>query len=129
MQNNSNSRPSFLKSTLALLLAVSFVGSMPTLVNARGGSGGGGGGGGGVKVVESRVTGYVTAIDYVNHKVQIGASYYGSGLLNVTSSTDISLDNVSCDFATITLGTWVEARYDYATKNATKLSCTSVPSS
>ncbi|WP_414660105.1 hypothetical protein [Horticoccus sp. 23ND18S-11] len=125
MKNNTNSRASFLKTTLALLLAVSFVGSMPTMVNAKGGAGGGGS----VKVVESRVTGYVTAIDYVNSKIQIGASYYGSGLLNVTSSTDISLDNSACDFSAITLGTWVEARYDYATKNATKLSCTSVPTS
>lgn len=119
-----------LAASAALALGVLTLGFSPNTASAKGGSGGGGGaGGGGVKTVEARVTGYVTAIDYVNKTVQIGASYYGSGLLNVTSSTDISLDNNSCDLDTIQLGQWCEARYDFATRNATKLSVTSVPTS
>lgn len=129
MKNTQITRTSLFKASLALLLAVT-VGLTSNIANAAGKNGGGGSGGGGsVKTYEARVTGYVTAIDYVNSTITVGASYYGSGKLNVTSSTDISLDNSSCSFDALTLGTWVEARYDYATKNATKLSATSVPTS
>jgi hypothetical protein len=79
-----------------------------------------------VKTYEARVTGYVTAIDYVNGTITVGASYYGSGMLKVSTSTNISMDNVSCDFADIALGDWMEARYDWVSKTATKLSGISV---
>lgn len=71
-----------------------------------------------------RVTGYVTAIDCVNSTLVVGASYYGNGGLEVTSSTSISLNNVNCDLSSIALGDWVEARYDCYTKSAMKLTCT-----
>lgn len=89
----------------------------PINANAKGGSGGGGGGGGGVK--ESRVTGYVTEIDYVGFYIQIGASYYGSGMLIVDENTDISLNNQSCTLADLNLGDWVEARYIFVLDQAT----------
>lgn len=95
----------------------------PNGANAKGGTGGGGGGGN-TKPVESRVTGYVTAIDYSANTITIGASYYGSGALKVTGSTSISLNNANCDFGQLQLGDWVEARYIYSTKEATKLSVT-----
>lgn len=114
---------------LTLVSALLLAGSADLLAAGRNRSstGGGGGGGGGVstpKVVESRVTGYITAIDHVQGTVVIGASYYGSGSLRVTSSTKISLNNFNCDFEQLRLGDWVEARYLFATKEATKLEVT-----
>jgi hypothetical protein len=131
MKNRPNRSSTHLTTGIALLVTAAFA-LLPNLATAKGGSnsgGGGGGGGGLVKTYEARVTGYVTAIDYVNSTITIGASYYGSGLLKVTANTSISLDNVSCDLDTLGLGDWVEARYDWTTKNATKLSATSVPTS
>lgn len=114
------------KLALALTLGLSLgFNALPAF--AKGGTGGGGGGGGSV-VAESRVTGYVTAINYVNKTITIGASYYGSGALKVDSNTKISMDNVSCDFEAIKLGDWIEARYVFSTKIATKLSGTSTVS-
>ncbi|MCB1099185.1 MAG: hypothetical protein KDN22_26685 [Verrucomicrobiae bacterium] len=106
----------------------------PLDVFAKGGSGGGGGR---VKVTEYRVTGYVGAIDYEKGTIQIGASYYGSGELIVTDSTDISLDNVSCSLDNLEIGDWVEARYviEFGDEGsgfvsiATKLSADSLPTS
>ncbi|MCC7375294.1 MAG: hypothetical protein IT581_11630 [Verrucomicrobiales bacterium] len=86
-------------------------------------------GGGSTKTVEARVTGYVTAIDYTARTITIGASYYGSGNLKVDSNTKISLNNVNCAFEDLALGTWVEARYDFTTRIATKLSATGSSSS
>lgn len=106
---------------VAFLCASLSVVSVPSIA-----SGGGNGGGGSTKPLEIRVTGYVTAIDYVNSTITIGASYYGSGSLKVSSSTSVSLNNVSCDFSAIQIGDWAEARYEYYTKVATKLSCTGV---
>lgn len=77
-----------------------------------------------VKVVESRVTGYATAIDYSAGTITVGASYYGSGALVVSKSTSISLNNVNCSLNEIKVGDWVEARYVWSTKEATKLSVT-----
>ena len=109
----------------ALLALIGSAVLTPATVEAAGGkSGGGGGGGGGGSVTESRVTGYVTAIDYTAKTVQIGASYYGSGQLKVTSDTKISLNNINATFSDVKLGQWCEARYDFATKIATKLSNT-----
>lgn len=121
--------------SLLALIAVIAIGQS-TGVSAKGGSGGGGGGGS-TKVVESRVTGYCTFLDYDSGIVTIGASYYGTGSLVVTPDTDISLDNVSCFLDDLVLGDWVEARYlfvqDPATglyiRVATKLSATSGPTS
>ena len=104
--------------TLTLLL-----GTMAPSLYAAGTNKGGAGGGGSVKPVsEARVTGYITAIDHRAGTLTVGASYYGSGKLIVTPSTKISLDAVNCTFDQLTLGTWVEARYNFATKEATKLS-------
>ena len=62
-----------------------------TALWAKGGSGGGGGGSvDAPKVVESRVTGYVTAISHSAGTLTVGASYYGSGQLKVTSATKFS---------------------------------------
>lgn len=83
---------------------------------------GGGGGGGSTKPLEIRVTGYVTAIDYANGTIVVGASYYGTGSLIVNSTTKVSLNNISCDLSTIQIGDWAEARYDYYTKVANKIS-------
>jgi hypothetical protein len=93
---------------------------------ASGGSGSGGGGGGGT-VVLARVTGYVTAIDYEHSLIAIGASYYGSGVLSVNSATKISFDTVNCSLAEIQVGDWADARYDFTTKIATKLTCSTLP--
>jgi hypothetical protein len=95
---------------------------------------GGSGGGGSNKTVEYRVTGYITAIDYENSKIEIGASYYGSGMLEVTSDTSISFDNNSCSLEDLQMGDWVEARYVSAFDSltgryvlvATKLAATSI---
>lgn len=94
----------------------------PESTLAAGGSGGGGGGGGSVKTYEARVTGYIMAIDPVAQTVQIGASYYGSGLLKVTSSSKISVGASNGSFADLQVGQWAEARYDYVSKVATKIS-------
>lgn len=116
---------SLLTTLLTLLVALSI--TTPTRSFAAGKSKGGGGGGGGSTVVEARVTGYVTAIDYANSTLSIGASYYGSGALRITSATKISLDNLNCSLEQIQLGNWVEARYVYSStaKLATKLSASS----
>ena len=117
---------SLLTTLLTLLVALSI--TTPTRSFAAGKSkGGGGGGGGGSTVVEARVAGYVTAIDYANSTLSIGASYYGSGALHITSATKISLDNLNCSLEQIQLGNWVEARYVYSStaKLATKLSASS----
>lgn len=103
--------------TFTLLL-----GALAPSLHAAGANKGGVGGGGSVKTVEARVTGYITAIDHSAGTLTVGASYYGSGKLVVTPSTKISLDAVNCTFDQLTLGTWVEARYNFATKAATKLS-------
>lgn len=81
-----------------------------------------------VKTYVARVTGYVTAIDYVNGTITVGASYYGSGVLKVDDSTNISMDNLSCDFTDIEVGDWMEARYDWVSKTAVKLSGISIAS-
>lgn len=104
--------------SLTLLLGV----VAPSLHAAGTNKGGTGGGGSAKPVNEARVTGYITAIDHNAGTLTIGASYYGSGKLVVTPSTKISLDAVNCTFDQLTLGTWVEARYNFTTKAATKLS-------
>ncbi len=107
----------------ALLALAMAVVSVPAVADAAGG--GGGGGGGSVKPLEIRVTGYITAIDHSTGVITVGASYYGSGTLLVTSSSKISLDNVGCTFDDIVLGDWAEVRYDYYTKTVNKLSAIS----
>ena len=107
----------------AVALSVVFA---PSLASAAGG--GGSNSNKSVKTYEARVTGYVTAIDYENGTITVGASYYGSGVLKVNASTNVSMDNVSCDFADIEIGDWMEARYDWVSKTATKLSGTSIVS-
>lgn len=125
-------------SLLTLLAAIAL--AQPAGVSAKGGAGGGGNGGGGggsTKPVESRVTGYVTFLDYDSELITIGASYYGTGSLVITPDTDISLDNVNCSLDDLALGDWVEARYVFAldpatglyVRVATKLSATSLPTS
>ncbi|MFO1459827.1 MAG: hypothetical protein U1G08_10490 [Verrucomicrobiota bacterium] len=113
---------SLLTAFVTLLLA--FVAFTPPAVQAAGGGSGGGSGGGGSTVLEVRVTGYITAIDYANQTLTVGASYYGTGKLLVTSATKISLNNVNCSLNQIKLGDWAEARYNWTTKEATKLSVT-----
>lgn len=125
MKQSTNITGGF-KITMALLLAVSLFHVSP-IANASGGSKSGGGGSS--KVVEARVTGYVTAIDYENSTITIGASYYGTGEFHVTSSTSISFNNVSCELDDLEVGDWVEARYEYASRIATKLSATGIPQS
>lgn len=127
------SRGASLVTALSTLL-LAFIFAAPPTAQAAGrnsstasGGGGGGGGGGSVKapkVAESRVTGYITAIDYVNHTLVVGASYYGSGSLRVDSSTKVSLNTINATFADLKQGDWCEARYDWTTKLATKLSVT-----
>lgn len=127
MQTNSLRRVSQLASTLTLLAALTA--ALPNGVQASGGSNGGGGSGGGggsTKVVESVVTGYVTAIDYSAGTITIGASYYGSGVLKVTSATKYSFLTSGGGFTDIKVGDWAEARYIWSTKEATKISITSV---
>lgn len=123
MKTKVTKKAYLLTSVLTILLACAFA-SAPQSFAA--GNSKGGGGGGGSTVFEVRVTGYVTAIDYENQTITIGASYYGSGALKVTDATKISLDNVSCSLDQLDVGDWVEARYDYWTKEALKLSGTSL---
>lgn len=103
---------------LALVLTMA-VSAAPSLLNAAGG------GGGSVKTYEARVIGYVTAIDYEHGTIKIGASYYGSGSLIITSATKLSLDTLNCSLTDLVVGDWAEARYDYVTKSANKISATS----
>lgn len=124
------SRGASLVTALSTLL-LAFIFAAPPTAQAAGRNSstasGGGGGGGSVKapkVAESRVTGYITAIDYVNHTLVVGASYYGSGSLRVDSSTKVSLNTINATFADLKQGDWCEARYDWTTKLATKLSVT-----
>lgn len=123
------SRGASLVTALSTLL-LAFIFAAPPTAQAAGrnsSTASGGGGGGSVKapkVAESRVTGYITAIDYVNHTLVVGASYYGSGSLRVDSSTKVSLNNLNGSFADLKQGDWCEARYDWTTKLATKLSVT-----
>ena len=119
MKNQTPNNNVILKAALAALLTVGMLN-----LNQTANASGGGNSGGSTKVVEARVTGYVTAIDYVTSTITIGASYYGSGALKVTSSTSISYNNVSCELSAIKLGDWVEARFEWASKTATKLSAT-----
>ena len=122
------SRGASLVTALSTLLLAFIFAAPPTAQAAgRNSSTASGGGGGSVKapkVVESRVTGYITAIDSVNHTLVVGASYYGSGSLRVDSSTQVSLNNLNGSFADLKQGDWCEARYDWTTKLATKLSVT-----
>lgn len=119
-----NGIPSGLTAYLARGVCVALVlvatATSPSVVAAGGSKSGGGGGS--TKTVEARVTGYVTAIDATLRTITIGASYYGSGALKVSELTKISWNNVTCTFEDLKLGMWVEARYDFATKVATKLS-------
>ena len=123
MQTSSLRRVSQLASTLTLLAALAV--ALPNGALAKGGSGGGGTPKA-PKVVESRVTGYVTAIDYSAGTISIGASYYGSGALKVTEDTSYSFLSSSSSFIDIKVGDWAEARYVWSTKEATKISITSV---
>ncbi len=125
MKHTQTSITRFLTLCMALIVAFT-VSMMPTQSLAAGGSNAGGGGGGTPKPLELRVIGYVTSINYVNSTVTIGASYYGSSGLKVTSSTGISLNNINCSLGSILLGDWAEARYEYFTKNATKLTVTRI---
>ena len=124
MQTNSFRRVSQLASTFTLLAALAV--ALPQGAQAAGGSKSTGGGGGSTKVVESVVTGYVTAINYSAGTITIGASYYGSGALKVTSATKYSFLTSSGGFTDIKVGDWAEARYVWSTKEATKISITSV---
>ena len=75
-------------------------------------------------VVESRVTGFVGAIDRTAGTISIGASYYGSSVLKVTANTKIQINRVSVPFSEVKVGDWVEARYIATTREATKLEVT-----
>src|SRR4051812_3930854 len=59
--------------------------------------GGGGGGGGGGKVATARYTGIVTAMNEQPEGVyvQIGTSYYNTGLVLVTADTKITVNGAS----------------------------------
>ncbi len=118
VQTGSVSRLTTRLALAALVLTAS------TALWAKGGSGGGGGSVDVPKVVESRVTGYVTAISHSAGTLTVGASYYGSGQLKVTSATKFSFLSGSGGFAEVKLGDWVEARYIFSTKEATKISVT-----
>lgn len=124
MNNMSKGFVASLVRGICVALTLIVTASSPS-VSAAGGKSGGGS----TKTVEARVTGYVTAIDYTARTLTIGASYYGSGNLKVDSNTKISLNNVNCAFEDLALGTWVEARYDFTTRIATKLSATGSSSS
>ena len=113
-------RRAILVTLLALACAA---GVNSNLAFAKGGVSGGGGGGGGA-ITDSRVTGYATAVDYAAGTISVGASYYGSGILKVTSSTKIQLNRESVAFNQIKVGDWVEARYNFTTKVASKLEVT-----
>lgn len=108
---------------MAQITLAALVLAAPVSLWAAGG-GGGGGGGGSTKAVESRVTGYVTAINHSAGTLTVGASYYGSGQLKVTSATKFSFLTGSGGLANVKLGDWVEARYLFSTKEATKISVT-----
>jgi len=99
--------------------------AIPTIADAAGRNGGGGGGGGGgvaPKVVESRVTGYITAIDYTNGVIMVGQSYYGSGALKITPDTKVSIDTANGSLQELKVNDWAECRYNFSTKVATKIS-------
>jgi len=116
-QNINRVRRGILVTVLTLACAA---GINSNLAFAKGGVSGGGS----VAVTDSRVTGYATAVDYAAGTISVGASYYGSGILKVTSSTKIQLNRESVTFNQIKVGDWVEARYNFTTKVASKLEVT-----
>src|SRR3954449_6847861 len=67
------------------------------LASGGGSGGGGGGGGGGGKVSTIRYTGIVTAMNPQPEGgyVQIGTSYYNTGLVLVTADTKITVNGAS----------------------------------
>jgi hypothetical protein len=80
-------------------------------------SGGGGGGGGGGKVATIRYTGLVTAMNPQPEGVyvQIGTSYYNTGLVLVTSSTNITVNGISnCSISDVWLGDTIQVDATYA---------------
>lgn len=118
-----------LKRVSALLLGLAIL-TTSGIVNAAGGSGGGGGGSGGGGggsggiTTNARISGYITAIDYVNFRVTVGQSYYGSGVLTGTSDTKVSIDNVNATFNDIQVGDFAEVRYDFASRLIGKIAVT-----
>ncbi len=96
-----------------LLLSVCFI-------HASGGNGGGGGGGGNATY---RITGTVTAIDTVASTITIGASYYNSGVVKVTSATKVVRNLVNTTATSIQLGDYAEADV-YFSREAKKIQVT-----
>ena len=115
-----------MRKTLRLFsLALLFCGITAVLAVPAHVQGAGGSSGGSVKPVEIRVTGFITGIDYETGLVSVGTSYYGSGKAWVTTTTKLSLDNVSCDLVDIQVGDWAELRYDAYTHVANKIAAIS----
>lgn len=109
---------------MARLTMAALVLAAPAAVLAKGGSGGGGGAVYVPKVVESRVTGYVTAINHGAGTLTVGASYCGSGQLKVTSATKFSFLTGSGGFTDVKLGDSGEVRFLFSTREAIKISVT-----
>src|SRR4051812_23514228 len=83
---------------------------------ASGGSGGGGGGGGSGKVYTIRYTGIVTAMNPQPEGVylQIGTSYYNTGIVLVTPSTNITVNGYSnCTISDVWLGDTIQVDATY----------------
>src|SRR4051812_50010397 len=82
---------------MALAVAAALALTSGAALASGGSGGGGGGGGGGGKVSTIRYTGIVTAMNPQPEGVyvQIGTSYYNTGLVLVTADTKITVNGAS----------------------------------
>src|SRR3954451_12726339 len=101
---------------MALAVAAALALTSGAALASGGSGGGGGGGGGGGKVSAIRYTGLVTAMNPQPEGVyvQIGTSYYNTGLVLVVPSTNITVNGVSnCSIADVWLGDTVQVDATY----------------
>jgi hypothetical protein len=101
---------------VVLALAIVLASVSGAALASGGGSGGGGGGGGGGKLATIRYTGLVTAMNPQPEGVyvQIGTSYYNTGLVLVNSSTNITVNGISnASISDVWLGDTVQVDATY----------------
>ena len=101
---------------MALAVAAALALTSGSVLASGGSGGGGGGGGGGGKPATVRYTGLVTAMSPQPEGVyvQIGTSYYNTGLVLVTASTNITVNGISnCTISDVWLGDTIQVDATY----------------
>src|SRR3954470_6045858 len=102
---------------MALAVAAALALTSGAALASGGSGGGGGGGGGGGKVATIRYTGIVTAMELQPEGVyvQIGTSYYNTGLVLITDATKITVNgNSSATIEDVWLGDTIQVDATYA---------------